>query len=469
MTTPATDAAADAATLERLLGQLGVRDARMHLHHRYYEGSHRLATLGLSLPPELSTLETVVNWPRAYVDAVEERLDVEGFRIAGAAGTDERLWDWWQASNLDAESSLLHTDMLVYGRAYVTVSGGESADDPPVITAQSPRSMAIEFDPATRTPVAAVRVYDVDPYDMQARGAVLYLPGRTVWYGSDDGGWFVADVEEFAPAIVPVIPFINRARLGDRHGCTEMADVMGLTDAACRALTNLQGAQELLALPQRYVLGASKSDFVDQAGKPLPVWEAYMGRLWALGNADAKVGQLTAADLRNFADTITLYARLVGSVTGLPPHYLGLSTDNPASADAIRSAEARLIKRCERKQRAAGEAWEAVMRTALLLTGSADTAPRLETVWRDPATPTIAAKADAVVKLYSAGLLPQEAAWEQLGYGPEYRARLRDLAGADPAARLLATMTAGAADTAGQTGAAPEPAAPSAAAGERSM
>ena len=78
------------------------------------------------------------------------------------------------------------------------------------------------------------------------------------------------------------------------------------------------------------------------------------------------------------------------------------------------------------------------MRLALRFVGDDDTAARrLETVWRDPSTPTYAAKADAVVKLYTAGLLPQEAAWEQMGFSPEYRRHLRSLGSQDPAQRYL--------------------------------
>ena len=60
---------------------------------------------------------------------------------------------------------------------------------------------------------------------------------------------------------------------------------------------------------------------------------------------------------------------------------------------------------------------------------------RMETLWRDPATPTKAQAADAAVKLVQAGILPVEAAWEDLGYSSTRRAKLkalRDAQLADP-------------------------------------
>ncbi|GAB3209791.1 phage portal protein [Marinactinospora endophytica] len=423
--------------MQALLGKVDAQAPRLQRLDRYYEGGQRLEAVGLALPPEMDRLQTVINWPALAVDSLEERLDVEGFRLGGEASADERLWDWWQANELDEESSLAHLDALVYGRSYVTVSMGESADDPPVITVESARTMAVDIDPATRRIRAAVRVFARDDTG-QPSGVVWSEPGRNVRYERSGASWRAVETDTFALDEVAVVCLPNRARLGQRDGVTEMRDVIGLTDAACRSLTNLQAAQEMLAVPQRYVLGASQEDFQDQRGEPVPVWEAYIGRFLALGNADAKIGQLQGADLRNFTEVINHYARLVASVTGLPPHFLGFSSDNPASADAIRSSEARLVKRAERRARAFGEGWERVMRLALRVVGDDDTAARrLETVWRDPSTPTYAAKADAVTKLYQVGLLPQEAAWEQMGFSPEYRRRLRALSDSDPAVRFL--------------------------------
>ncbi|MBQ1165784.1 phage capsid protein, partial [Streptomyces sp. A73] len=61
------------------------------------------------------------------------------------------------------------------------------------------------------------------------------------------------------------------------------------------------------------------------------------------------VGQFTAHDPQTYTKIIDLYARIMATQLGQPPHYLGYTTDNPASADAIRSSEAQLVKRAERR------------------------------------------------------------------------------------------------------------------------
>src|SRR5690242_742416 len=115
--------------------------ADLSLHNAYYDGEVRLAAVGISLPPQMQMLTTVINWPRMYVDSLEERLDVEGFRVADAAGLDDRLWDWWQANNLDDESTLAHIEALVTGRAYIVVGVNDDDPETPLITVESPRAL----------------------------------------------------------------------------------------------------------------------------------------------------------------------------------------------------------------------------------------------------------------------------------------------------------------------------------------
>ena len=48
----------------------------------YFNGEKRLAALGVSLPPQMRVLEMVSGWPRLVVEALVERLTVEGFYLA---------------------------------------------------------------------------------------------------------------------------------------------------------------------------------------------------------------------------------------------------------------------------------------------------------------------------------------------------------------------------------------------------
>src|SRR5690606_23230257 len=114
---------------------------------------------------------------------------------------------------------------------------------------------------------------------------------------------------------------------------------------------------------------------------------------------------------------------------GLPPPYLGYATDNPASAGAISSTAAQLVQRAERKQTTPNAPWAQRLRLALLrkMGRVADRARRSEAVWRNAATPTMAAQTDAAVKLVQTQSIPSESevALEMVGLSEAQRQRVR--------------------------------------------
>lgn len=390
----------------------------------YYEGDHLLEQLGLAIPPELRKFTVFLAWPRTVVDAVEQRLDVQGFRMPGQSA-DRSLWDVWQYNNMDERQTFAHTDSLALSRSYICVGTNDEDPEYPIITVESPDQMIAVRDPRTHRVRAALRSYDPDG-GLDKR-ATLYLPNQTRWLIRDGQNW----VDEFDPdehnlGTVPVVPMVNRNRATRRRnasieGVSEMADIIPLADSAARALTNLQLVQETLAVPQRYILGASKGDFVDQNGNPLSVWESYFGGILAAGNAGGKAGQFDAAEISNFENAMNMYARLGSGVSGLPIEYFGLNTQNAPSAEGQRAGETRLIKKAERKQVSFGHSWESVQRLVMRFRDGEwnPDARRMETIWRDAGTPTIAQVNDAVVKRFQVGLTDWETAQEDMGKSPE--------------------------------------------------
>lgn len=435
----------EADTVTRLRTRIVDCAPDVQRRERYYEGKLRLEALGLSLPPELRVLQTVINWPFLVIEIEEERLDIEGFRMAGSDLLDDRLWAWWKANKLKAESSLAHTEALLHGRAYAVVGHDEDDATTPLITVEEAANMAHEIDPRTKKVRNVLRLYDFAP-DGQARSAMLYTRNGWVQVAQNHGRWVEVDRDEHGLGRCMAVPLLNRARIKDRNGRSDIDIVMSMTDAACRALTGLQGAQEILAVPTRYVFGADRKDFVDQAGNPVPKWEAYLGRFNTLANKDGKVVQLPAAELRNFTETVNFYAKQVAALSGQPAKHFGHSSDaNPASGDAIRQDENRPVKKAERRQTRLDVSWEEVMRCGLLLIDGEipEQAKGMETVWRDASTPTYSAKADAVTKLASietseGPMLPRRAAWEEMGWSKTKMDRYEDMGSDDPVKRFLA-------------------------------
>lgn len=403
--------------LTMLRSDLLTQRFKLELLDAYFGGEQLVRDLGISIPPQLKGLHTVIGWPRIGVEALEQRLDLEAFRWAdGSDGAD--LDEIAEANDLYDESSLAHLDALTYGREYITVGSADDSDSPPLITFESPLDMTLDWDARLRVPRFALRE-SVDKWDFglapDERLVSLYLPDQTIFAVEVNGGWEVIDRDQHRLGLPPVLRMANRQRTADRIGKSEITpEVMSITDAACRRLMGMEVAAEFFGAPQRYILGASESAFQDAEGNTKSAWETYIGRVLALERDEdgqvPTVGQFTAHDPSGQTKIIDLYARIMATQLGLPPHMLGYTSDNPASADAIRSSEAMLVKKAERRIKRFGATHRDAMRLALWMRDGTppDRSRRIEAVWRNPATPTLAAQTDAAVKLAQAGIVPAD-------------------------------------------------------------
>ncbi|UBI10042.1 phage portal protein [Corynebacterium coyleae] len=400
----------------------------------YYNANPRDLAVGIATPPQLRALLAQVGVPRIYVNAIAERLVIEGFRIGDTGDTDEDLWSWFRANGLDNQAWLAFCETLVYGRSYITIAapGEEDSENPmavpdvPIIQVESPKSLYAKIDPRTRRVLWAVRV--VKDEQGETTAATLYTPDQTEVFVSEDGELKPFETVSHGLGVVPVVPMIHSDSVADLYGTSLITeDVRNVTDAMSRLLMNMQMTSELMATPQRIIFGSS----VDELGGPdKNGLELYTSSYIAVEDPTGKAVQLPAAELRNYTEALTQLLKMAAAYTGLPPQYLTYSDDNPASAEAIKASESRLVRHCEAVAQQFGSAWEQAMRIALLVMGQQLTLDhfRMETVWRDPSTPTFQAKADAVQKAYAngVGIIPLEQARIDMGYSPEQRRQMRE-------------------------------------------
>lgn len=458
--------AADTSLLGRIRSLDYVRSAQswrgdLDRADRYYRGEQPLAFMSDAMRQEFGETITalVLNWPELGADAYENRLDVEGFRFPGQPSGDSGLWDVWQANNMDGKSIMGHLDAVALGKSAVIVGAPDSAGDPPVVTVESALDVAWRRDPKSGLVREASKSWAEDD---GSQWKTVYDGGSTKTVTFLRGQWVVTEDDRHDMGAVPVVPLVNRPRIKYPDGRSEFWSIIPIADAANKMATDMMVSGEYHAMPRRWAFGLKRADFLNPDGTAKSTWSVIKGRLWANENSEVKVGQFPEADLKNFHETVKLLAQLASQILALPPHYMGFATVNPPSADAIRSSEAQMVKRSERKHVYFGESWEEAMRLVLRIM-EGDWRPEarsLETVWRNPATPTVAQQADAAVKLVTArgadgrALVPTEQARIDLGYNPAQRAEMAkmdaDTATSDP---ILAMGR----DLMGGTGNAPAP------------
>lgn len=440
--------------LKRNLDATATDDERLL---RYFQGRQRLEQLGMAIPPSMRRFLVISNWGRVVVGTKADRQQVRSLLLPGEETADPTLRSIWDGSNLDAHVQMFNRDRMIYGRAFLSVGSNETDPATPLVRVESPREMTAIVDVRREVVTAAARFYGVDEVTQAGpTNVTLYLPKVTVWVEKRQGRWYEVDRDEHNLGAVPVIMHLNRRMSSGWVGESELTDIIPLMDGAARSLTNLQFAQEAHGIPRMWMTGVARGDFVDAAGKPIPQFEAYFDAIHTLASKDAKVGQLTAADLKNFETALNIYGQQASIVTGFPARYFGSSTIQPPTEGSVVADESKLIRSVEADNVEVGKTlgWAGAL-ALRFSTGEWVQGNRVRVEWHNPATPTIAQRTDAVVKMRQSGLISREGAWDEFGWSEARKAKERayfEAEASDPALERIAASLMGAADAGTDSG-----------------
>lgn len=413
--------------LTGLIQRLNAPLARYSDLDRYYEGRSPLAFLSPEAKTALGNRFGIMssNICRLSVTALAERL-----RITGFTGDDE-LWADWIRNDLDQLSGVAHREALLLGDSYVIVWADRFGR--PQVTVESAKQVAVQVDPGTRQITAAVKRWE--DKDRNVTHAVLYQPDKVTRMIAQQVGAITGftPVEAVVNPLgqVPVVNLRNTDRIVGDWGISELDDLKPLVDALNKSLADMMVTSEYVGRPRRWATGIELSEepvlddngdpVLDEDGQPVmtevnPIPEGH--RAMISENHEAQFGQLNAADLGGYEASVRVLISQIGAVSALPAHYLGVMTDTPPSADALRAAEASLTARSEARQQTFGRAWEQVAKLMIAVRDGRypDLIDDIRVQWADAATRSIAQESDGVVKLFQAGLLPQSYALSKLGY-----------------------------------------------------
>ncbi len=362
------------------------------------------------------------NIPRLSVTALAERLQITGF-------SDDALWAEWLRNDMDLFSNVAHREALLFGDSYVIVWADSIGR--PHVSVESAKQVACLFDPGTREITAAVKRWETET----TTEAILYLPDQIVRYRANHTGatlGFEVVTEIPNPlGVVPVVNLRNSDRILDDYGASELDDLMPLVDGLNKSLADMMVTSEFVGRPRRWATGIELEEkpVIDSDGNPVldddgqPVTQAVNpipenNRAMIAEAAEAKFGQLAAADLAGYEASVRVFLGQIMAVSTLPAHYVGVFSDNPASADALRASEASLTARAEARQEIFGRAWEKVAKlmTAVLDQVDPSAVDDVVVFWSEAGTRSMAQEADAAVKLYEVGLLPRAFTLRKLGY-----------------------------------------------------
>lgn len=459
----------DEQWFQRLSGRRNAKLGQIDRLWNYYRGTQPLYYVARILAEQDERFPALtINWCRKYVRSIDGRSILEGFGYVGQDSLDDTMQTIMLRNEMDLEQSPNNVATLATGESYAMVG---PSDEGALITFETPESMAVEIDPRSRRPIAAVKFWRTD----QALGptdhgfddqAILLLPNadgtgsRLVEFeygkpvNEKKQQWMAGPAKLQSSPTIPVVPFLNNESAG--RGESQMLDLIPLVDAANIVATSMMASVLHHAMPRMLALNVAESLFMNEDGSiNREAVKSATGALWIVpaetdenGNVADKapvpdVKQLPASDMRNFHETLSNLARIGAGLCDLTPSDFGYGvSDNPPSAESINESKRERLLAIERFNRQQGSRYERVMRLALAVEDKDPGARLIKSEFRNVATPTKQSMADAAVKTFSSGISDLYQARVDYGYSPTTIAAMEERESAAASDPALATAVA---------------------------
>ena len=402
---------AEYARLNKLVRVLLAHQAKNQQKNVYYEGRISLdqVNLGIALPEGMSRLEIGCAWGAKCVDVLAARSMFDGFVDAGGAELPDL--DAIVANNRLIEGyAKACRDELKLGASFATLSR-----DPAIgckIRFHSAQTASALWNGDKGRIDCGLAIIDSVPDNVNQ----TWSPSLVYFY-TDNAIWVLRRFESLWSATPyghrmgrPLMePLIWNATSDKPFGRSRIKEpVRRLIDGYVRTVANASIGLEFSTAPQKYLLGVTDKQYdvlVNQKFKQ------YVGSLIAsTTNPETgekpTFGQLSQGSIQPHVDMLRMLATQFSAATGLSVTDTGVVNDaNPTSSDAILAQSQTLVAMAEQLNTGNGAALQTIARMALAITY--DT--RIEYLseeqrdviahFKNPAMPSVAATADAAVKI----------------------------------------------------------------------
>ncbi|WP_284252374.1 phage portal protein [Litorihabitans aurantiacus] len=444
------DEAQEAVSL--LLGQLAEKRSINKTRQNYFEAAQKTKHFGIAVPPHMVEFETTLSWGEGACTHLNDRINLEGFEIPDSDVLPLNLSRIIRQNKLLAESTMAHLEAQKYGPAFTMALAGYAGEPDVVVRSLSARVTTGEWNPNSRR---LTKILTVTGAKWGRVTEMIYADDEMVYTiaEGDRGGLTVVHSAGVPMCPGTLLPF--RPDLDNPFGRSRLSHpVMRAIDRAQRTLLRSEITAEFFSAPQRYLLGADEDIFTDEDGKPIPTWDALIGRISAIGrDEEGQVPSVYTApqvSMQPHTDMSRHDAAIFSSLVNVPVSVLGVVQDNPDSAEAMEVRWDALNKVAERAHVSFGAGWVETLQKAVMIRDGLDDPPEeldeLESKWRPASMPTRAAMADAATK--EIGAIPwvaeTEEALRMFGHDRATRKRmLADRRRAQGGARIGALAAAG--------------------------
>lgn len=399
-------------TMERLARKLThpKRQKRLKLLSDWYDGDPPLPVGAEAARDAFQAFqrEARSNFAELVVEATRERMIPIGIRTSadGDETGDAEAWRMWRRAGLTVESSEVTRTALSLGDAFVIVGPVSASSGVPTITAEDPRQVITEHDPADqRVITAALKLYHDEIAELDL--AYLYLPGVVLVASRRTGPLPEGATVSFNPrafewdqersgvtvdGLMPVHRFRNRRGIGEFEPHLDLLSRINSTILQRMTIAVLQ------AFRQRGVVGLPEKDKAGNVIDYTNIFAADPGALWQLP-AGVEMWESGQVDLTPIMSAVKDDVQHLAAVSRTPMHMLMPAGANQSAEGASLQREGLVFKTEDRIARFT-EAWSGVLSTAFRWMGDDKRADlnALDVLWKPPERLSLSERADAASK-----------------------------------------------------------------------
>lgn len=381
---------------------------------KYYEGHITLedVNLGIALPGNIKKLEIGCEWGAKTVDVLAGRSMFDGF--VGADGTSAETMNQIVTGNrLLSEYMKACRDELKFGCTFATLSADPGAGGCR-IRFHSPQTASALWDGEKGRISCGMAIVDTrkDDSDNAWRPSVINLYTDTdIWVLKRNGYRWRAERHPHRMGRPLMEPMIWNATSAKPFGRSRIKEpIRRLIQGYVRTIANATIGLEFATSPQKYLLGITDEQYDAMINEK---FKQYVGSiLLATTNPETgqnpNFGQLQQGTIEPHVQMMRLLATQFSAATGLSVTDTGVINDaNPSSSDAILAQTQTLVTLAEQLNAANGDAlkmiaWmaQAIARN-VTLDQLSDEEKAVVAHFKNPAMPSVAATADAAVKIAS--------------------------------------------------------------------
>lgn len=418
----------DAETVKELVALWSRKRDRNLLRDRYYLGHVPIKDLGIAIPPRVARkLNTRVDWPRKAVLALANRSVFDGF----TAADDDVKAALAEVVDANDMRSLYRRNLvgeLKHCCGFWTVTEGEGV---PVVSAYPATAACALWDDGLKEIRAGLVVVESraraatderTPTCVEVYTADAVISIRRTWLYRWEAYYLPHSMGRPLMEPMPYEPTLEQPFGHSRITRT----VMSLTDDAIRQRARMEVAAESAALPQMWLLGTAMR-MINDGNK----YDASMGSINEItkdkDGDSPTIWQSTQLSMQPHTEYLRTLASQFSSATNVPLAELGVTTDNPSSAEAIYAAKEPLVVDAQNLNKGNEVALRNVALMCLAFMRDTDFAAQrdaghsISVHWPDPAYPSVGSMADAVVKIATAipAIAESEVILERLTFSAE--------------------------------------------------